>query len=47
MRYGLRARIEHEGKLLFTSTEPVDPFAAPAGENIEIMVSMVDRSPRS
>jgi len=47
MRYGLRARIEHEGRLLFTSTEHVDPFAVPAGENIEIMVSMVDRPPRS
>ena len=47
MRYGLRARIEHEGQLLFTSTEHVDPFAVPAGEAIEIMVSMVDRPPRS
>jgi len=47
MRYGLRARIEHEGKLLFTSTENIDPFAVAAGEEIKIMVSMVGAAPRS
>lgn len=34
-RYGLRARIEYEGKLLFTSTEHVDPFA---GDRVQILV---------
>ena len=43
MTYGLRARIEHEGQLLFTSTEHIDPFATPAGEEIKIMVSMVGK----
>lgn len=45
MSYGLRARIEHDGKLLFTSTERIDPFATPAGEELEIMVSMVGGRP--
>ena len=36
MTYGLRARIEHERKLMFTSTEHIDPFA---GEPVRIMVS--------
>lgn len=39
MRYGLRARIEHEGKLMFTSTEHIDPFAVEPGEPVRIMVS--------
>jgi len=39
MTYGLRARVENEGKLMFTSTEHIDPFALPAGEPIEIMVT--------
>jgi putative lipoprotein len=39
MTYGLRARVENEGKLMFTSTEHIDPFALPAGESIEIMVT--------
>ena len=39
MRYGLRARIEHEGELRFTSTEHIDPFAGEPGERITIMVS--------
>ncbi|MEJ2275978.1 MAG: YbaY family lipoprotein [Woeseiaceae bacterium] len=40
MRYGLRAaRIEHEGKLLFTSTEHIDPFEGEPGERITIVVS--------
>lgn len=41
MRYGLRARIENEGKLLFTSTERIDPFAASPGDKIEIIVQSV------
>jgi putative lipoprotein len=41
MTYGLRARIENEGRLMFTSTEKIDPFAQPAGQPIEIMVSKV------
>ena len=36
MTYGLRARIEHDGELMFTSTEHIDPFT---GEPIRIMVS--------
>jgi putative lipoprotein len=39
MRYGLRARIEHEGELMFTSTEHIDPFAGEPGEKITIIVS--------
>lgn len=38
MRYGLRARIEYNGKLLFISTEHIDPFAGEAGEPVRIMV---------
>ena len=36
MTYGLRARIEHDSKLMFTSTEHIDPFA---DEPVRIMVS--------
>jgi putative lipoprotein len=36
MTYGLRARIEQDGELMFTSTEHIDPFA---GEPVRIMVS--------
>jgi putative lipoprotein len=36
MTYGLRARIEHDGELMFSSTEHIDPFA---GEPVRIMVS--------
>lgn len=39
MTYGVRARIENQGQLMFTSTEHIDPFATPAGEAIEIVVS--------
>jgi putative lipoprotein len=45
MRYGLRARIEHDGELLFTSTEHIDPFGGEAGEPIEIMVTRVGGGP--
>jgi len=38
MRYALRARIEHEGKLLFTNTEYIDPFS---GNPVEILVQRV------
>jgi putative lipoprotein len=47
MRYGLRARIEHEDQLMFTSTEHIDPFAGAAGEPIEIMVSRVGGGPNT
>ena len=40
-RYALRARIEHEGQLLFTNTEYIDPFA---GNPVEILVQRVQRS---
>jgi putative lipoprotein len=39
MRYGLRARIEKDGKLMFASTEYIDPFANEPGEALRIMVS--------
>jgi putative lipoprotein len=39
MSYGLRARIEHDGDLLFTSTEHIDPFAGEPGEPVRIRVS--------
>lgn len=45
MRYGLRARIEHEGRLEFTSTEHIDPFAGAPGEPVEIMVHRVGARP--
>lgn len=41
MTYGLRARIEHDGKLMFTSTEHIDPFAGEPGEPVRIRVSQV------
>lgn len=34
MRYGLRAKILHDGELMFTSTEYIDPFA----DEVQIMV---------
>lgn len=40
MTYGLRARIEHDGKLMFGSTEHIDPFA---GDSVRIMVSRQGR----
>ncbi len=39
MTYGLRARIEYDGKLMFTSTEHIDPFAGEPGEPVRIMVA--------
>ncbi len=42
MRYGLRAKIEMDGTLMFTSTEYLDPFATP-GEPVEIVVQRVGR----
>jgi putative lipoprotein len=39
MTYGLRARIEMDGKLLFTSTEHIDPFGGEPGEPVRIMVT--------
>jgi putative lipoprotein len=39
MRYGLRAKIERDGELMFTSTEHIDPFAGEPGERITIVVS--------
>lgn len=39
MTYGLRARIVHDGELLFTSTEHVDPFAGEAADPVRIRVS--------
>lgn len=44
MTYGLRARIEMDGQLLFTSTEHIDPFAGERGEPVRIMVSRQGRN---
>ena len=38
MTYGLRARIEHDGELMFSSTEHIDPFRGEHGEPVRIMV---------
>jgi putative lipoprotein len=38
MTYGLRAQIEDDSKLMFTSTGHIDPFAGEAGEPLRIMV---------
>ena len=43
-RYALRARIEHEGQLLFTNTEYIDPFG---GNPVEILVQRVQSSASS
>jgi putative lipoprotein len=43
MTYGLRARIEQDGQLMFTSTEHIDPFAGQPGEPVRIMVSRQGR----
>lgn len=40
-RFALRARIEHEGQLLFTNTEYIDPFG---GNPVEILVQRVQSS---
>lgn len=39
MTYGLRARIVHDGELLLTSTEHIDPFAGEPGDPVRIRVS--------
>ncbi|WP_439134204.1 YbaY family lipoprotein [Pseudomaricurvus sp.] len=44
MRYGLRARIEKDGALMFTSTGYIDPFAVEPGTNIKIMVTRVQQA---
>lgn len=44
MTYGLRARIEHDGRLMFSSTEHIDPFAGEPGEPVRIMVSRQGRN---
>ena len=41
MTYGLRARIEQYGELLFTSSEHIDPFS---GNPVQIMVSRQNRN---
>jgi len=44
MTYGLRARIEQDGELMFTSTEHIDPFAGEPGEPVRIMVTRQGRN---
>ena len=41
MTYGLRARIEHNGELMFVSTEHIDPFA---DDPLRILVSRQSRN---
>ena len=43
LTYGLRARIEQDGELVFTSTEHLDPFASEPGKPLRIMVSRQSR----
>jgi len=43
MTYGLRARIQQNGELMFTSTEHIDPFAGEPGEPVRIMVTRQGR----
>jgi len=44
MTYGLRARIEQDGELMFSSTEHIDPFVGQRGEPVRIMVSRSGRN---
>jgi putative lipoprotein len=44
MTYGLRARIEHDGELMFSSAEHIDPFIGEHGEPVRIMVSRSGRN---
>jgi len=44
MTYGLRARIEKDGKLLFSSTEHIDPSAGAPGAPVRITVSKQGRN---
>jgi len=44
MTYGLRARIEHDGELIFSSTEHIDPYVGERGEPVRIMVSNSGRN---
>ncbi len=44
MTYGLRARIEHDGRLMFSSTAHIDPFASEPGQPVRIMVSNQGRN---
>jgi putative lipoprotein len=44
MTYGLRARIEKDGELMFTSTEHIDPFAGEPGQPVRIMVASQRRN---
>jgi len=43
MRYGIRARIEFDGKLLFINDTHIDPFAGPADEPVKALVVSVKR----
>ncbi len=43
MRYSIRAKLLLKDKLLFTSTEQLDPFKAPS-DNYQVALTMVERS---
>jgi putative lipoprotein len=44
MTYGLRARIEKDGELMFTSTEHIDPFTGEPGQPVRILVTSQGRN---
>ncbi|WP_158224720.1 YbaY family lipoprotein [Agaribacterium haliotis] len=46
-RYALRARINNDGKLMFTNTEHIDPFAKAEGETVQVLVRRVPSLPAS
>ena len=43
-RYALRARIEADGRLIFTSTEHIPAFSRDPGKPVKILVSQVSRT---
>lgn len=42
-RYGIRARIENEGKLIFINTEHIDPFGGQTGQPVQAIVRRVGK----
>ncbi|HZL85692.1 MAG TPA: YbaY family lipoprotein, partial [Candidatus Krumholzibacteria bacterium] len=42
-RYAVRARIDNQGQLLFTTTEFVDPFGTDADKGVELLVRAAAR----
>ena len=46
-RYAIRARIDANGKLLFTTTEHIGALDAQPGEPVDVMVSRIPERPRT